>query len=137
MTIAVDLAQMIPAAARSAAAERAFRAAVDAERDRRLARGIAVTLPGHGPVRLRGRERDQIALLALKDTARDMAAAGVTAAVIPFRDAEDAEHLLSPAQICALADAGKGAAARIYRAAWAIKAAQPRPAELSDEALWT
>ena len=96
-------------------------AAINAERDRRLANGAVVTLPDYGDIPLQGRPHDQINLIALKDTARDLADAGVTTPVVPFRDAENNMHLLTPAQMIAVASAGKSAAGAIYATSFAMK----------------
>lgn len=110
--------------------------AVSAERDRRIALGHIVTLSSYGDIPVQGRPQDQINLLALKDTARDMVDAGVTEPVIPFRDGDNVHHLLTPAQMIEIADQGKRAASAIYAAAWALKAYAPIPEDFADDHHW-
>lgn len=95
--------------------------AVNAERDRRLEAGVTVNVTGYGDIPIQGRAVDQINTLALADTARDLIAAGVTDAIIPFRDADNVLHTLTPAQVKELTDKGKSAASAIYQVAWAMK----------------
>ena len=134
--MSIDFSKVISAEDKAAAAERAFDDRANAERDRRLALGTVVTVTGYGDIPLQGRPADRINLLALKDTARDMHAAGVTDPVLPFRDGANADHMLTPQQMIELADRGKVAASAIYAATWAIKALDPRPDDVTDDALW-
>ena len=113
-------------------------AKVNAERERRLIAGVTVNVSGYGDIPLQGRDQDQINLLALKDTARDLAAAGVTTAVIPFRDADNVTHTLTPAQMIELANEGKTAASAIYQASWAIKARNDLATiDITDDQYWS
>ncbi len=109
---------------------------VNQERDRRIEAGAVVTIEGYGDLPLQGRAVDQMNLMALAATAKDMADAGVTAAVIPFRDAANAMHSLTPAQFLDLSRQGKEAAAAIYAASWALKDGAEIPADFADDAHW-
>ena len=136
---AAELAQ-IEADAQAAESARiaAIQAQVNAERERRLIAGVTVNVSGYGDIPLQGRDQDQINLLALKDTARDLAAAGVTTAVIPFRDADNVTHTLTPAQMIELANEGKTAASAIYQASWAIKARNDLATiDITDDQYWS
>lgn len=111
---------------------------INAERERRLIAGVTISVNGYGDIPLQGRPADQINLLALKDTARDLDAAGVTAAVIPFRDADNVTHMLTPDQMMELADSGKTAASAIYQASWAIKARNDLATiDIADDQYWS
>ena len=113
-------------------------AKVNAERERRLVEGVTINVNGYGDIPLQGRDQDQINLLALKDTARDLAAAGVTTAIIPFRDADNVTHTLTPAQVIELANKGKAAASAIYQASWAIKARNDLATiDITDDQYWS
>lgn len=83
-----------------------------------------------------GSDRDQINLLALKDTARDLQAAGIDAAIIPFRDGNNTEHMLTAGQIIDLANAGKAYVSAIYQASWALKAMDPIPQDVNADEWW-
>jgi hypothetical protein len=112
------------------------RSAVTAERDRRLNAGTIVTVTGYGDIPVQGRATDQINLIALGDTARDLKAAGVTGAVIPFRDGDDVIHQLTPDQMAEAVQKGKQAASAIYAAAWALKDAATVPADFASDSYW-
>lgn len=109
---------------------------VDSERDRRIAAGTTVQIEGIGAMPLQGRPQDQLNMLALKDTARDLHAAGVTVAVIPFRDGDNVEHLLTAAQMMQITDQGKQHITAIYQAAWALKAMDPIPTDYTEDQWW-
>lgn len=113
-----------------------FPALVSAERDRRIEAVTDLAAGDYGAIPVTGDDKTQLNLLALKDTARDLKAAGVTAAIIPFRDADNVEHQLTAAQIIALVDAGKQRVQAIYSASWAIKAMDPLTTDWLDDALW-
>lgn len=120
-----------------AAARRAdLSAQVTAERDRRLHAGTIVNVSGYGNIPVQGRPADQINLIALGDTARDLSAGGVTAAVIPFRDGDNVNHDLTPAQMLEMVAEGKAAASAIYAAAWALKDGETIPSDFADDAYW-
>ena len=126
------------ATAAEAARIAAIPAQVNAERERRLIEGVTVNVSGYGDIPLQGRDQDQINLLALKDTARDLSAAGVTTAIIPFRDADNVTHTLTPAQVIELANKGKTAASAIYQASWAIKARNDLATiDITDDQYWS
>jgi len=115
---------------------------VDAERDRRLADGVTVNVAGYGDIPIQGRPVDQINTLALEGTARDLIAAGVTAAVIPFRDADNVLHTLTPMQVKEMTSEGRAAASAIYQVAWAMKdntgdVTGGIPADFTDDGYWT
>tara|TARA_R110002020_G_scaffold95937_11_gene230139 strand:+ start:350 stop:757 length:408 start_codon:yes stop_codon:yes gene_type:complete len=132
----IDTSQVITAAQAEVEAQGRLRKAVTAERDRRLNAGTVVTVTGYGDIAVQGRATDQINLIALGDTARDLQAAGVTAAVIPFRDGYDVIHQLTPSQMAEAVQKGKQAASAIYAAAWALKDAATVPADFADDQHW-
>lgn len=112
------------------------RQAITAERDRRIALGTTVTIAGYGAVPLQGRATDQINLIALGDTARDLVAAGVTDPVIPFRDALNVIHNLTPTQVLDLVKKGKAVVSAIYVAAWALKDGATIPSNFTHDTHW-
>ncbi len=109
---------------------------VNAERERRILTGKAVSVTGVGDVLLQGRPEDQVNMLGLKDTARDLKAAGVTAAVIPFRDGDNIVRMFTPDQMIEAVDKGKQHVSAVYQAAWALKELDPIPADYADYAYW-
>lgn len=109
---------------------------VDREHDRRAALGKTFTVTGYGEVPLEGSLRTQTVLLALKDTARDMQAAGVTAPLLFFTDRDNADHNLTPAQTIDLVDQGKAYMQALHEAKRLLKASPPIPADYADDAHW-
>ena len=84
-----------------------------------------------------GQDQDQINMLGLKDTARDLVAAGVTIAIMPFRDAANQDHMLTPAQMVELVNKAKTAASSIYQKSWELKAMNPIPQDYTDDSYWS
>ncbi len=132
----VDLSQIITAEDKAAAEQARRRAGVNAKRDRRLAAGAMISLAGYGDIPLQGRAGDQINLIALGDTAHDLIAAGVTAAVIRFRNAQIVMHTLTPAQLLEAARRGKEIAAAIYATSWAMKDGGDIPEDYAADTNW-
>lgn len=132
----IDLTQIITAEDKAAVEQAARRALVDAERDRRLVAGATVTVAGYGDIPVQGRERDMVVYASLELTAMQMDAAGVTTAALPFRDRDNGQHLLTPAQMLDLMAQAKTAAQAIYAAAWNLKDGAPIPADVTDDTLW-
>lgn len=131
-----DPSIIITAEDKAARAKAAKHAAINTERDRRILDVSLLDAGDYGPMPVSGDPTTQLNLLALKDTARDLKAAMVTAAVIPFRDAENVDHLLTADQMIALVDAGKERVQSIYSASWAIKAMDPLPEDVTADELW-
>lgn len=113
-----------------------FPGLVNQERERRILTTTLLQAGDYGPIPVSGDPTTQLNLLALKDTARDLKAAGVTGAVIPFRDAENVSHMLTADQVIALVDAGKERVQAIYSASWAIKSMDPLPTDVAADELW-
>lgn len=132
----IDFSQMVTADAKAANRQAELRAAVTAERDRRLYAGVTVSVNGYGAVPLQGRPADQVNLLALESSARDLVEAGITGPAIPFRDAANAMHMLTPAQVLEMAGKGKAAASAIYTASWLMKDGGAIPEDYADDAHW-
>lgn len=109
---------------------------VDIEHDRRAALGKTFTVTGYGDIPLEGSLRTQTVLLALKDTARDMQAAGVTDPVLFFTDRDNGDHNLTPTQVIDLVDQGKAFMQALHEAKRTLKAMSAIPADYAEEAHW-
>lgn len=107
-----------------------FSIAVNRERQRRLEAG-----KDFGGVWVTGSDREQVLLLALKDTARDLIADGDIQPAIPYRDALNVEHLLTAPKFIEIADAGKAYVSEIYMASWKIKA-MATSTDFTSDNLW-
>ena len=111
---------------------------VDVERIRRVIAGTVITIDGVGDIPVTGKDSDQLALLALKDSARDLKAAGITDAVLPYRDADNVTHMLTADQMITLVDTGKSWVQTIFTKSWAIKAMDPIPSDYAtNESYWS
>lgn len=123
-------------AARAAERRRADQDGINRERDRRILAGAEIEIAGYGTIPVQGSETDQINLLALGATAAELIAAGITTPVIPFRDAENTMHHLTPGQMADLTRQGKQVVSAIYAASWALKDATTIPADYADDSHW-
>jgi hypothetical protein len=132
----IDLSQIVTAEDKAAREQAWRRGGVNAERDLRLAAGTTITVAGYGDIPVQGRPSDQINMIALESTAKDMAAAGITSAAIPFRDAENTMHDLTPDQVIDMVSKAKQAATAIYAAAWELKDGAGVPADYTDDKHW-
>jgi hypothetical protein len=110
--------------------------AVDAEHDRRAIHGRSFAVPGIGAVPLEGTERTQLVLLALKDSARDLRDAGVTAPLLLFTDRDGTDHMMTAAQMIDLVNAGKAWMQKVHAAKRDLKAMDPIPADFADDRHW-
>ena len=109
---------------------------VDIEHDRRADEGKTFTVVGYGDLPLEGSLRTQTVLLALKDTARDLQAAAITAPVLFLTDRDNGDHNLTPAQVIALVDQGKAFMQALHEAKRALKAMTPIPADYTVDSYW-
>ena len=103
---------------------------VNEEREKRLKAGTSITVTGYGDIPMQGRDQDQITTLALEASASALKAQGVTSASLPFRDAANGNHMLTPDQTLELMGKAKKFAQDIYQAAWALK---DDPAGIPDD----
>lgn len=132
----IDLSQIVTAEDKAAAEQERRRQGVNSERDRRVAAGTTVNVTGYSDIPVQGGAADQINMIALDATAKDLKAAGQTGAIIPFRDAVNTMHDLTPDQMIELVSKSKQVATAIYAAAWALKDAGDIPANYADDGHW-
>jgi len=132
----IDLTQIVTAEDKAAEEQDRCRQGVNAERDRRVALGTTVSVTGYGDIPVQGGASDQINMIALDATAKDLKGAGETGAVIPFRDAVNAMHDLTPDQMIELVAKAKQVATTVYASAWALKDGAYIPADYTDDSYW-
>ena len=113
-----------------------LRAAVTAEAQRRITLGATFAIDGTGDIPVRGGMTDQINLIALAETARDLIAANDTTTTLPYRDAANTIHQLTPTQMLQLVRAGKSRVSAIYAASWALKDGASVPEDYADDSNW-
>jgi hypothetical protein len=135
--VAIDWSRVRTEADREADALAEREAAVNRERARRLEAGAVLAVPGVGRLAMQGREEDRINLIALAQAAQMHLAAGAPDAPMLFRDAANAVHLLTPAQMLAVYAAGTWWAQSVYLAAWSLKDRPGGPPpDFADDAHW-
>jgi len=108
---------------------------VDAERERRIALPLPISLPDAGAMTINMDPNAQrnISGLALKGMKAIVLA---QPDIVPFRDYANDMHMLTPADLIAM---GEAAAARIttcYAKSWALKAMSPIPVDYADDSYW-
>ncbi|MBN9243927.1 MAG: DUF4376 domain-containing protein [Mesorhizobium sp.] len=133
---AIDWSKMVTADDKAAEIATATRAAVNVERERRIAAGATVTVTGAGAIPVQGRDADVRNLQGLGLMALARVSAGDVAAVTTFRDAENIDHALTPPQVLELVQQAAAAVEAIIQASWTIKAMDPLPDDVTDDALW-
>lgn len=108
---------------------------IDAERERRIALPLEVTL-SVGTITINMDPLSQRNLQGLASVGQYLTATGSTQTTA-FRAYDNASHGLTPTDLVAM---GLQVAQRIqavYAASWAIKAMDPIPADYADDAWWT
>jgi hypothetical protein len=108
---------------------------ITAERDRRIGEGARFTI-GETSVPIQGRLSDQIILIGLKSAAMDYKLAGVTDAVLPFRDAFNAMHMFTPDEMIQLVSEGLQWVSYMYQKSWELKDHQPHPEDYTNDQYW-
>lgn len=126
----IDWSMMVTAEAKAAQAAAAKHAAINAEREHRIAAGATVTVTGAGAIPVQGREVDVRNLQGLGLAALARVSAGDTTTVTTFRDAANVDHELTPPQVLELVQGAASAAQAIIQASWAIKAMDPLPEDV-------
>jgi hypothetical protein len=109
---------------------------VDAEIERRLRMGTGIAVTGIGDIPVQGRDRDMTIFPNLRDSAKELQEAGITAAVLPFRDRDNVTHMLTPTQMLELVSGARMAAQALYSAMWDLKDANPIPQDYTDDSYW-
>ncbi len=109
---------------------------VNVERARREQAGCTVIDPVAGQIPLDGNERSMRNLQGLAFAASLRLGQGDTTTVTVFRDAQNNNHSLVPAQVVSLWSQGAAYISALYAASWAIKSLDPIPADYADDSRW-
>jgi hypothetical protein len=129
-------ATIVTAEQKTTDAADALRAAVNTERERRIAAGATVTVTGAGDIPVQGRDVDVRNLQGLGLGALARVSAGDMTTITTFRDADNIDHNLTPPQVLELVQQASAVAEAIIQATWTIKALDPIPADYADDARW-
>lgn len=110
---------------------------VNAERDRRVAEGCLVEIPGlGGKVALQGRDHDLRNLQGLTIAATLRLQQGDYTHLTTFRDRNNVDWELTPSQIIHLWKEGADFVSSIYAVAWMLKDQSPIPSNYNEDHLW-
>lgn len=112
------------------------RATINTERERRIALGVTVNVTGDGDIPVQGRDEDIRNIQGLGLGALARVSLGDTSTITTFRDANNVDHDLVPQQVLELWQKSAGAVEAILQASWTIKAMDPIPEDITDDALW-
>lgn len=104
---------------------------INAERSRRILAGKVID-----GVHVTGSDEDARNLMSLALGAQMRLAAGDTEAVTTFRDGDNVDHELTPAQLLSLWQQSAAYVSALYAASWALKAMEPVPAEYENDSYW-
>lgn len=97
-----------------------IRAMYDTRRETKLDLGMPWSFQGQDQ-HVQIRDRDMIFLIRTSTRAKELIAAGVTDAVIPFRTKEDNNFMLTPDEALAMTDAADQHIADIWAECWTAK----------------
>lgn len=112
------------------------KADVNAERQRRLEFGCVVTLSTGKAIPIQGRAQDQTNMLGLVTIAQMRIQAGDTTSTTTFRDRDNQDHPLTPAEVIELWQRGAAYFELVMQASWALKDSDPIPPDFADDKHW-
>ena len=125
------------AAAEAEIISKNFRAVVHQERKKRIAQGTSVTLAGYGtPVALQGRDSDRANISDLAQLAQMRISAGDYTTTTVFRDRNNVDHSLNPAQITDLYIQAAAFFQAVMQASWTLKEMDPVITDPTQESHW-
>jgi hypothetical protein len=104
---------------------------VNAERQRRMVAGKVID-----GIFVTGRDEDARNLTNLALGAQLRIANGDTSTLTTFRDGNNVDHALTPAQVLSLWQQSAAYVSELYASSWAIKAMDPTPADVTDDQYW-
>lgn len=104
---------------------------VNAERDRRIVAGKTIN-----GVAVTGREEDARNLTNLALASQLRIGSGDTTTPITFRDGNNVDHDLTPAEMLALWQGSAAYVSELYAASWVIKTLDPIPTDYADNTRW-
>lgn len=109
---------------------------VNSERLRRREAGTVVQVTGTNGIRLQGRDEDLANLQGLAFAAQLRLAQGDTTHQTKFRDMDNVDHTLVPAQVLEMWSLGSTWVSQVYEVSWDLKDANPIPLDYADEKYW-
>jgi hypothetical protein len=104
---------------------------VNAERDRRIVAGKTIN-----GVAVTGRDEDARNLTNLALAAQLRIGTADTTTTTTFRDGNNVDHDLTPAEMLALWQGSAAYVSALYAASWVIKALDPIPADFDADSRW-
>jgi|GEM_PF-809524 len=111
-------------------------AEVNDERTRRLGLPLPVTVTGIGTITIDMTDQSRANITGLTVLAQLRLAQGDTGVMTSFRDADNVDHDITPAQAIEMGVQAAEHVDVLYKASWAIKALTPVPLDFADDAYW-
>jgi Domain of unknown function (DUF4376) len=121
----------ITAEDRTADQRMALKDGVNLERQRRIAAGGVIN-----GVHVTGSDEDARNLMSLALAAQMRIAAGDTATITIYRDGNNVDHELTPAQMLNIWQQSAEYVSALYAASWALKAMDPIPEDYVADQYW-
>jgi hypothetical protein len=122
---------IVTAEQKAAEAAAALTASINAERQMRILSGKVID-----GVHVTGSDEDARNLTSLALGAQLRLAAGDNETLTTFRDGENTDHELTPAQLLSLWQQSAEYVSDLYAASWALKAMEPIPADFAEDKWW-
>lgn len=116
---------------KAADAAAALRVSINAERQRRILEGKVID-----GVQVTGSDEDARNLTSLALGAQLRLAAGDNETLTTFRDGDNVDHQLTPAQLLSLWQQSAAYVSELYAASWTLKAMEPIPSNFADDEHW-
>lgn len=126
-----DLSKIVTAEQKAAAARNALVESVNVERQRRITVGKFID-----GVHVTGSDEDARNLMSLSLGAQLRLATGDTETITTFRDGNNVDHDLAPAQLLSLWQQSAEYVSALYAASWALKAMESIPVDFASDAYW-
>lgn len=123
--------QIITAKQKVSQAAAALAASINAERQRRMVVGKVID-----GVRVTGTDDDARNLTNLALAAQLRLATGDSETLTTFRDGDNVDHQLAPAQIMSLWQQSATYVSALYEASWTLKAMEPIPTGFASDDFW-
>jgi hypothetical protein len=111
---------------------------IDAERDRRIALGVTVTMNSGATIPVQTRDsRDFRNINGLSTTALVLKVQGDKSTTITFRDANNVDHTLTLDQVIEMGLKVSKKMQALYAKSWSLKGMTSLPADYTSDAYWS
>lgn len=109
---------------------------INIERQRRIALPLTVTITGGGTFAADMSDQSRANIAGLTTLAMILSGQGQTTTMTTFRDADNVDHSVTPAQAIQIGVQAALHVDALYKKSWALKAMEPIPADYADDNRW-